>query len=84
MINDARLSLSSSFLEFNSLVEPRLKNGKIFSGERREGEKAVDFEAIGHKEEHDNSDVHRPMSMMLHIIFKEMKEKQTNETNGKK
>ena len=70
MINDARLSLSSSFLEFNSLVEHRLKNGKILSGERREGEKAVDFEAIGHKEEHDNSDVHRPMSMMLHIIFK--------------
>ena len=35
--------------------------------------KAVDFEAIGHKEEHDNSDVHRPMSMMLHIIFKKWK-----------
>ena len=50
MINDVRLSLSSSFLEFNSVVQPCLKNGKILSGYEREGEKAVDFEAIGYKE----------------------------------
>ena len=46
-----------------------------FSAERREGEKAVDFKVIGYKEKHDNGDVHRLMSMMLHIIFKQEKEK---------
>ena len=47
-----------------------------FSAEREaKVKKAVDFEVIGYKEEHDNGDVHRLMSMMLHIILKQEKER---------